>query len=86
MGDVIDFKSKPDAETIKLFLLSGNIDSIIKQAVSDGIDIKDIAAVLANRLGELCGVIEKSGLGEVVGKCIDLTRKQYSDRLSSTEE
>lgn len=86
MGKVIDFNKPPDAETIKLFLLAGAIDDLIKHSVSDGMDVKDIMAVLANRLGELCGAIHKAGNEDVVNVCLDLIRKQYSSHFDSTEE
>ncbi len=85
MAKILDFNKPPDQDTVKLFMLASSIDSIIQKAVSDNISTVDIAAVLANRLGELCGAIKKANQHDVVEQCIDLTRKQYLSHFDSTE-
>ena len=78
--DINDVRDKKplDQHTVKLWNLANTIDSIIIDAVNDGVAPTDVAGVIANRLGEICGSINRLTGVSVVKSCLELVEKQSS--------
>ena len=76
MGDVIDLNSrrKPNPETIRLFKISTKIDAIITQELNEGkVPLKDLAGVIAHRLGNFLSIVDKKK--ELFDVCCDVMKK-----------
>lgn len=60
MSDIIDLKKrkKPDKEVINLYNAGIDFDQVSLKYLDKGADIKDVAGIMANRLGELVRVFD----------------------------
>ena len=72
-SNVVDFSRAvrlKDPETIKLWMLSQAIDSLVVQAVGDGLKPTDIAGVVANRLRAICEATGSDVLDKIKEKML----------------
>lgn len=79
MGKVLQFNKKPvkDAKTDLLIQLSDEFDAVIVDAVFDQeIDPKDVAGLLAHRLGALIRQLEGPDREKLIRICQEITQKQ----------
>jgi hypothetical protein len=77
MGEVIDMskRRKPSPETVRLFKLGADVDALIKNSINEGkIPVKDIAGLIAHRLGNFLGLIDKKQ--ELFDVCVKIIKEQ----------
>ena len=78
MAKVLPFRPKtqpPKKAAVKLMRLADEIDSIIVDAVtSRNLEARDVAAVLAHRLGTLVRTLDEKG--ELLDLCASVARTQ----------
>ncbi len=84
MGKVITFKPRPktDPEAIKMVRIADAIDAVVLQNLHDNtIDARDMAALLAHRLGTLISHIEDKEM--IWDFCQKVLREQAAiDKIS----
>ena len=79
MGKVLPFKnkSKRDKKTETLMQLSEEFDAVIVDAVfTQEIDPKDVAGLLAHRLGALIRQLDGADREKLIELCHEITTKQ----------
>lgn len=83
-GDnVISFKKKKeekkaDEAADRIWELSKNIDQLLYESIDGGVSVYDMAGVVANRLGEICGAIHRATGTSVLKAVIAIVEKQES--------
>ena len=78
MAKILQFRAKatpPDKDAVKLLLIADEIDAIIVEAMTNrGIEPRDIAAVLAHRLGTLVRNVDQKS--ELLDICASVAKTQ----------
>jgi len=71
-------EKKADKAADKIWELSKNIDQLLYESINNEVSVYDVAGVVANRLGEICGAIHRATGKSVLKAVIAVVEKQES--------
>lgn len=69
-------KKTKDEATVKVWELAKDIDRVMANAIENGVSPFDVAGIVANRLGEICGAIDRATGGSIINSCVRIMERQ----------